>query len=611
MSGIPSPQPFSSDDDILSPFEMPAFFKADQKNLKSQSFLYPIDEADDFYNPFSDLSLFLSNKIKKEIQNVETTKKWSRKIESNLLTKILPEFKKYFPRYRLGPTALKKVWDKVNYYYEKIQTHKGAFHKDGKLNLSLMIRENLRAISTSESPLNLPPYHLSYQIAMKISECMATLEGCRPDLDQLAKIIWSVQKNTLQNLSPMAAKSPYEDYDKLDKLIIKTLLEICSEYPQLTLKILKIKIMKRLQTFSSIHSLAKKSHLTSTLSMILADKLCPLSFFDSEFIFSEKQTLEKFIDIHINFSKKNKSFLFDNHSQELVQRILALYPIVKELPTDLSETTLRKTIQDIYLNKDHYSTNSSLYVFIHAEMHLIQNDQDFENLKDLENEIVEVFQLTQTLPLLNQNQFEAFELLIWKKINNQKKFLSDIPKRTLMMLEREISNVIIDNPNQSFRGIIRTTLQFFRKIQQLPFHEKQNKRFWLTLKKKCEVWVMQNEMICRWIHFDDQTPLFSFFKQEWKEQKLQSDLSTAALKKFPILTSFKTQLTIRLWILEQYFWYSQHCNDSKSPYERFLKKYFLLIQKENPNQSYEQLLRQLENLSHTMLPFTPFMKITL
>ena len=579
MSGFPSPQSFRSDDETLSPPQIPSSLKSDQKKLKSQTFLYPIDEADDFYDPFSDLSLFLSNKIKREIQETGTTKKWSGKIEANLLAKILPEFKRQFPRYRLGAAALKKVWDKVNYYYEKIQHHKGAFSQDGKLNLPLMIRENLKTTTALSSPLNLPPYHVAHQIAVKISECIAILEGRRPDLDQLTKMIWAVQKNTLRNLSPSAAKSPNEDYDKLDKLIVKTLLEVCSQYPQTNLKILKMQILKRLQAYGTIQPLIKKSQLTSTLSMLLADKFCLTTLFSAKLAIAEKQALEKFIEMQIQYSQQNEAFSFDTHCQELVQRILALYPIAKQLPKDYSEAALREVICSTCLNEGPHPMDSSLYVFINAEMHLMHDEKAFEDLQELEDRIVAAYQVALTLPALSQNLFEVFELLTWKKLNEQKGFLSDIPEETIGVLERELGNSIVDKPHQPFRAIVRNTIQFFKKLQQLPFHEKDNKTFWLTVKKKTEIWALQNEMLCRWVHFDDQTPLFIFFKQEWKTKNTLSKLQAKALKKFPLLISFEDQLKIRLWILQQYFWYSELSDGSESSYDRFLQKQYTALHK--------------------------------
>ena len=120
MSGLSSPHSYPNPDSD----ELQKLNGSDRESL-----LNPIDEADDFYDPFSDLSLFLSKKIKNEIEKSGSSNKWSGKIEANLLAKILPEFKQKFPKYRLGTSALKKVWEKVSYYYDKIQGQKGALQR--------------------------------------------------------------------------------------------------------------------------------------------------------------------------------------------------------------------------------------------------------------------------------------------------------------------------------------------------------------------------------------------------------------------------------------------------------------------------------------------------
>ena len=114
MSGLSSsqssPNDYSSEDREDTQFSQ--ILNNQHTQFNTNSFLYPIDETEDFYDPFSELSLFLSTKIKKEIQGSGSIKQWSGKIQTDLLAKILPEFKQKFPKYRLGASALKKVWEK-------------------------------------------------------------------------------------------------------------------------------------------------------------------------------------------------------------------------------------------------------------------------------------------------------------------------------------------------------------------------------------------------------------------------------------------------------------------------------------------------------------------
>ena len=77
---------------------------------------HPIDESPDLHDPYSELNLFLTRKIKEEFKTAGTTKKWSIYVQEKLIEKITPEFKKKFPHYRLGVSALKKVWEKFSYF---------------------------------------------------------------------------------------------------------------------------------------------------------------------------------------------------------------------------------------------------------------------------------------------------------------------------------------------------------------------------------------------------------------------------------------------------------------------------------------------------------------
>ena len=183
-----------------------------------------VDEAPDFLDPYSDLSLFLAREIKKEMQDSGFSQKWSLKVQEQLVQKISPEFQKKFPQYRLGVFAVKKVWDKVSYYVQQLQNQKEAFTKEGKLNISFLIKENLKHIKSLQSTSeNISPHYYAHQLAAKMSECIATVDGTRPTLNNLAKTIWSVQKHLMKGEVP--GKNPYEKHDNIDKLIVKAILE--------------------------------------------------------------------------------------------------------------------------------------------------------------------------------------------------------------------------------------------------------------------------------------------------------------------------------------------------------------------------------------------------
>ena len=69
--------------------------------------IYPVDEMEEFQDPFSDLNLFLCKKINEVMHKKGGIKNWNYQIEKDVLQRILPEFKRKFPYYRLGIAALK------------------------------------------------------------------------------------------------------------------------------------------------------------------------------------------------------------------------------------------------------------------------------------------------------------------------------------------------------------------------------------------------------------------------------------------------------------------------------------------------------------------------
>ncbi|MDJ0652317.1 MAG: hypothetical protein QNJ27_04865 [Simkaniaceae bacterium] len=577
---------------------------------QKSSFLHPIDEAEDFYDPFSDLNLFLSKKIKKEMQESGSSEKWSGKIEADLLAKILPEFKQKFPKYRLGTSALKKVWEKVAYYFEKIQGQKGALKDNGTLNLTFMIRENLKY---SVSPYHLPPYTVAQHIATKLSECIASFEGKKPQLDQLTKVIWSVQKHLIKDLSAIQAKNPYEEYDKLDKLIVKTELEVTAKGKQLDLLSLKSQVLKNLKEYAGVKNLLKEGQLTSTLSMILAEKLYNSSLITCYFSLEEKQAIEDFIRHQVEMGQFNELLKRDEHRLELIQRILALYAIVGGLAKNLTHQSLRASIQRIKkLNRNKNCAlapdlDQGLFVFINAEIHLMNEEKCYG--EEGEEAIVKAYEKACALPVLTLSQMEQFELLIWKIIEEKGKLLSHTPSDIRCLLEKELGNVLIDNPRQSFRMIISNALQFFKKVLETPMNQER-------VEDKVETWVTQNDMLIRTIHFDPKTSLLQLLEKDWKEQNLDEQtvnhekfialMEQKALETFPLLSPFQKQLKVRLWILYKYLWYTTFSDGSSSTYERFLLWHQVLLKNRHPEWSKEKLTETLSKLSDQLIPLAPF-----
>jgi hypothetical protein len=206
----------------------------DPSSPETIPFSHPIDEAPELHDPYSELNLFLTRKIKEEFKSSETTKKWSIYVQEKLIEKISPEFKKRFPHYRLGVSVLKKIWEKVAYFSQAFENQKEAVTKDGKLNLGFLIRENLKQFLGIKKSFSFHPYLVAQQLALKISECLAAYDGIRPMLQHITKTIWAVEKHLIPPEQVPAMVNPYDEFDTWDKLIIKYMLEASGKNPSLS-----------------------------------------------------------------------------------------------------------------------------------------------------------------------------------------------------------------------------------------------------------------------------------------------------------------------------------------------------------------------------------------
>jgi len=242
-----------------------------KKQLLEKDFLSAIDESPEFHDPYSELNLFLSQKVKREMRHCSNSKSWSPQLQDDLLHKIAPEFEQKFPKYRLGVSALKKTWEKVQYFSTQIQEQKEALTQDGKLNLSFFIKENLKSATKLQNTCHVHPCHYAHQLAVKMSECIAVVDGIRPKLDQLTRTIWSLQRHLIPKLLPEHFKSPYDENEKTDKLIVKSILEITAKHPDISQAELAFHVQKRLSQLRALVENYTPAQIKRMLSALFAD----------------------------------------------------------------------------------------------------------------------------------------------------------------------------------------------------------------------------------------------------------------------------------------------------------------------------------------------------
>ncbi|MDN3507649.1 MAG: hypothetical protein P0S94_01865, partial [Simkaniaceae bacterium] len=352
----------------------------------------PHETGDALQDPFSDVSLFLAGKIRSEVQRQGGTKGWSTRIQSELLEKILPEFRQTFPKARLGTSMLKRVWDKVSLFHGKLQGEDEALRGDGRLNVEYIIRENLRrneAISLSDS---LPPYHYAHQVALKVSEYLATLEGTPPRVEALTKLIWGVQKHLVTDLPARKAKCAYEEYGPLDKYIVKTLLEVTARNKYTSQAEISGEITRLLTAEKSTYETHSEEHLYALCAKKLATNRFPYSLCKKTLSPAALANLSAFIEMQRELCHLGEPNT-DAANIETAQRILALYPLLTSLPKNTTET-LKKSITHIFqtLHGEESDLDTPIdhatYTFINAEIHFLSRKQGYNDYNSIEETII-------------------------------------------------------------------------------------------------------------------------------------------------------------------------------------------------------------------------------
>ena len=407
-----------------------------RKNDKSQvkDFLSSIDESPDFYDPYSDLNLFLCQKIKQEMQHSNCSKKWSLKVQEELLKKITPDFQKKFPHYRLGVAALKKTWEKIALYLQQLQDKKDALTKEGKLNIDFFIKENLKQYLSLKNQAHLHPCHFAHQLALKMSEYIATIDGVRPKLDHLTKMIWCVQRHLLRDSSPKKHETPYDEYDKIDKLIVKTILEISAKEPQIGSNELEHKVKESLHSLHELPNFSSQDMLTANASALLAEKLYGSSTFHSSFFAEQKTAITRFIQRH---SALCKTTIPAPQLTEQVRRIIALYTLASQLPKTVSEQEMREAIGACYpvAKMERPSLPQSLYAFIAAELVLMRNEEYCHSTQYVIDTIWAAYQETTVLPQFQSKESDILEIVIWKLLSETEGLLEKLPYRIGQRIE--------------------------------------------------------------------------------------------------------------------------------------------------------------------------------
>ncbi|MBI5274062.1 MAG: hypothetical protein HY860_03290 [Chlamydiales bacterium] len=616
------PYSFNNDSAWQNRSQSRSLYQLKKQVLHANTFLYPIDESEEFYDPFSDLSLFLAKKITKIISSGTLPKQWSGKVQELLLEKILPEFEKRFPKYRLGGSALKKTFDKVLFYYQKMQAEKHAFQSDGSIDVEYIIKENLRNAPPTSSLYGVHPYNYSHQLAVKVSECIATLDGIRIPLDQLTKTIWSAQKHLLPK-QDLVKKAPFEHHEIIDKLIIRNLLHNTCLEKEISQRLLMERIIQSIKDYEELSIYKSIEDLKVVIASVLSDLVIKnLSIFRQ--LSSKKiDVMESFIVKQIKRCKEQKGRLTKENKASIVSRILSLYPIAASLPREDAKQQLDGAIQYVYsLSSNIFAPtspmmNHAMLSFINTEIVSLKEKKETGALEKVLSTLLTVFQDAHELPKLNDKQISELEAWIWHLINLTDQSSHKIPKKVKELIENELSHLIVEKEVFCFRELVQEALLFFKRINELEYFKNffvfnQETKIEEKLKNKAYLWSIQNDLVCSILEFDHHSHLIketekALASNEYKN--LSSLIETVCqnyMRAFPFLSSFSHHLQVHVCIIVKYVWYNHKRTDKESSYHRFLKWHMNRLIESTLPLDEQGLIDHLATLSMHTLPLIPF-----
>lgn len=590
--------PHPSSDNFISELSQLYSVSSRKKNEITLSY---VDEAPDFYDPYSDLNLFLSQKIKEEMQQCGCHKKWSPKIQEKLIEKISPEFQEKFPQYRLGVLALKKTWEKVGYYLQQIETQTQAMTEEGKLNTSFLIKENLRQYLCLKNPPQLHPSQFAHQLALKISECIATIDGKRPKLDELTKMIWSTQKHLIKNATPEQLKCPYDKCDQVDKLIVKTILGIKAQQPQLSYEELVIQVKESLQAIHELPSFSSLDSLYGNIAALFAEKLYATSSIHTHYFAEQKRALLNFISRH---SALCKSAMLLPELHEQVRRIRALYTLASQLPKELKEEEIKAAICSIYptTQPTRPALSQAVYAFISAELVLMRNEQYCHSIEYSTEAIWAAYKEAIHLPPLTEKDGDLLEIAIWKTLSGTEGLLEKLPYRIGQRIEEEIAHILIDSPENSFSATVHATAQFFKHAKEFNQEE---------IEKKIHLFAIQGDMIYRLVQLNKNTTLFKEIaaarnSHHFSHADFVRDVTAQYLTKHPTLSCYRELLIKRTWILYKCAWYTLFAQPQESSYDRLVAWHVYHLQENGCAADENALIQHIYEVITQSTPLVPF-----
>jgi len=584
------------------------YTRSDETELYKHGFLYPVEEATEFHDPFSELSLFLAKRLKKEITKNNHPKKWSQHIQKTLLAEVLPEFRQHFPHYRLGISALKKTWEKIHYYVKYLEKHYD-YNQNGKLDISYLIRENLSLFFEKELPPSHTSFHFAHHITQKISECIAAIDGESVEKSKLTKIIWAMQKQLIPSFDK--GGSPYESIDTLDKLLIRFQLELIAENPLMPQRELQEKLGRKISALLSINRIRNFYELTPQISSIIADKVFSASPLHSIYPKEDLEAIERFVKTEHKRMIKEEPRLSASVRLAFVKRIIFTYRMKNSLTKEEALQGLRSAIDYLFsLRENNRSAQKpvirrEIFHFINQEIVLAEK-RGVKNVRGyLIEVIISLFDRMQSLPTIDKAHLDHLEVVIWKNIKNDLQDSWKIPSHLIQTIEDEIASLYLDNSGLPFPEIVELSIKHLKRVSELKAD---------NLGERTHYWSIQNLCLASHLKFSEDNAIFKILFEEMKTLK-HKDLSHREMiehvtktfvKKHPGLKPWKASIKKRISLYYLYYHFAYLKSKNETPFDRFQKWHLHNLMHDTQSVFKEFYMAELSSITRALLPYIPF-----
>ena len=533
-------------------------------------------------DPFSDLSLFVAQRVKEEMDKLPQGVRLSTKLSASLMQDLASDIKSRFPNSSFANSILKSSWEKVQHYLRLIADQKKLWSGDGTLSIPAMISENLKnRFSLIHLSENQQQISQAEQVALSVSECVATLDHIRPDISYLTRWTWNVQSH-LYPKAEWPAKSPFE-IDAKERFLTRIISEENAIGIPLNQQQLLLYTRDLCEGYKMLSNFSL-SQLRIYICTLYADKLyenCLL-----------RKTLGKGLAKLSQFMENQVKQRPD--VDRLIPALTALFSLCATHHHTLIRAQLESSLKapdslsHHILSPYHPLLNRELYAYIQSELLALKTARVSKPLDTLLKRLVSLIDQISELPKLEKDQSEILELLAWRAF--AKFHLPDqLPALMEKVLAREVSSAVISQPDAPFENVVRDTLRSIRRIKELqidvptavnPFVAKIKLTPSEDLYRKAFMLAMQGDLLFRCIYPHQEDRYLKLVQRKWKQLKLcpkTTDHDTfiqylvdSQIKEHPVLRPFAAALRKRITVSYKSFWYHDLCAADESSLSRFI-----------------------------------------